>query len=690
MVRQCHVLLLVLVTGAAAATVTPIEKVISLITDLKNEVSKEGAEEGKTYEQFACFCKTTTMKKANSIKKNRDTIDDMSADIGDKTQTNKDDSTDLANRKGDQEQLSKDLDAHNAQCRKDKASYETELADLNKAVSSLAGAIKSMKKTGGSSAASLLEVKKSVSALGRSETKSLMTALERVDPDDPEYEYHSNDIVKLCESLHTDFKGERDDLNSEWAKTDKACKATKKSTENEMASNKRAMEALDKKIEKTLKSIAEDREDLVQADGDLKDDELYLKDLTARCEERANDYDQRSAQRAGELEALTTALGVLSGDVKGRADQVNKRALLQVKDTKVQSVEMKSISFLQNVLETKHQASTFLARTSVDMSLEAKKNRAMSMLRSEGRRIGSLALSALAMRSSADPFKKIQGLIQSLIERLLEESAAEATKKGFCDTEIGKAEHERDQRFSESNDLNRELKALEAKEDELTEEIKKLTAELKDTKDALKEATEDRDKEKADNLEAIKVATEGMEAVSSAIATLKEFYSQAAKAASLIQASPVDEDTSGAGFSGSYKGKQGSMGAVFALLETIQSDFDRTIRTTEKDEHKAHRAFVEFSQASKSDISSKSTKKELDEQDLKSTKTTIEDKMNQLTDTMDLLDQAVKELEELKPTCIDTGMSYADRVQKREDEMEALKKALCILDTDKVESECQR
>jgi hypothetical protein len=34
-------------------------------------------------------------------------------------------------------------------------------------------------------------------------------------------------------------------------------------------------------------------------------------------------------------------------------------------------------------------------------------------------------------------------------------------------------------------------------------------------------------------------------------------------------------------------------------------------------------------------------------------------------------------------------MSYADRVQKRKDEIDALKKALCELDPEKVEDECK-
>merc|ERR1719359_2562177 len=89
------------------------------------------------------------------------------------------------------------------------------------------------------------------------------------------------------------------------------------------------MKALNQNINRLIKEIGTDRQDLVEAQDLLKDDELYLKDLTARCEARANDWDQRSSMRNDELSALTAALKVLKGSVKGAADDVNKRALLQ-------------------------------------------------------------------------------------------------------------------------------------------------------------------------------------------------------------------------------------------------------------------------------------------------------------------------------------------------------------------------
>jgi hypothetical protein len=317
-------------------------------------------------------------------------------------------------------------------------------------------------------------------------------------------------------------------------------------------------------------------------------------------------------------------------------------------------------------------------RTFLGTSSAVKQQRAVQVLRSEGERLHSLVLSTLAEKVAADPFEKVKGLIQKLIERLLAESAAEATKKGFCDTELAKSRANRDARYTEARDLNAETEKLEAKRDELEAEIEQLTKDIKAETQALKEETKERNDDKEANIKTMKTAKEGLEAVQEALLILKSFYKQAAKAV-FLQASPVDEDTAGAGFSGNYGGKQGGAKAVLALLETISADFDRTYRKTDEAEHAAHRDFVDFQQTSEASIAGKTTKKELDEQDLETTNTNIKQNMNDMQTAVDLLDNALEELEELKPTCIDTGMSYAERVEKREEEIKALNKAHDIL-----------
>jgi hypothetical protein len=719
-----NLVLFTLLAAAASKEVTPIDKVITLIGNMKSELESDGKAEATAYDKYACFCKETTATKVTSVNSGHDTIDQESADIADKTQSKKTDSTDLSKRKASQEQLAAKLQATKTRCTKEKAEYQAEEADLAKAISSLKGAIKSMEdsKPGaallqGAAHDDLMETLAMADAMNmiakpkRQAVFSMIQSQSPLDTDKPEYGFHGSEILDMLKDLSTDFKKEKSDLDAEYAKSKKACDELKASLKKEMDSNSDAMDALERNIDKLSKEIAEHRGNLVEAEDVMKDDELYLKDLTAQCESRANDYDQRSSMRNDEVTALAKALEILTNSVKGAADDVNKRAFLlqELRNPKLKAAAVKadkdasaaapkeetkapktvettktvkkSISLIQGLAQSK----SFLA---AGLSNDERKSKALALLMNEGDRIGSFVLTSLVQRSAGDPFTKIKGLIQKLIERLLAESAAEATKKGFCDTELGKARKDRDYRREETQDLSSDLMTLEAKRDALTEEIKLLTGQIKAETLALKTSTEDRDEEKTDNLKTLRTAKDGLAAVKDALLTLKSFYKQAAKAA-FVQASPVGEDTSGPGFSGNYKGNQSGSKAVLSLLETIASDFDRTIRATEAAEHEAHRDFVDMSQATKISIESKTTKKDLDEQDLKTTKTSLKTKMGDLQTAQDLLDDALRELEELKPTCIDTGMSYKERVEKREEEIKALGNALCILDADKVEAECK-
>jgi len=680
----------------ASNEVTPIEKVISLIQGMKDKVQSEGRDEARAYAKFACFCKDTTASKSTSIQRGTEKIGLRSATIADKTAEKEEDQAELADRQKKQEKNEQDLADTTSRCAKQKAEYEAEAADMSKAIQGLTDAIKAMK----DSKPSFAQVKKSLGkTFALAEAMNLIQSPKhkkvaaliqaKVDPSDPEYDYHSNDIIEVCENLLVDYKGSKKDLDDEWAKTKKGCDETKAALNKAISNNDAAMKSLKKSIERLKKNIAGARLDLVEAQSTLQDDEQYLKDLTERCEARANDYDQRSNMRNDEITALSTALKILKKDVKGRADEVNVRAFIQEHTTPTEpaavasQVVEKTVSLLQEV-STKMHSKTFLGLTQED-----RKDKAVKLLRQTGQQIGSVTLTSLAERAAADPFKKIKGLIQKLIERLLTESKNEATKKGFCDTELGKARKERDFRFTESQDLSAKIAGLEAKRDALEEEISSLTKEIKQETAALKESTELREDEKEENQATLKTAKEGLEAVTEALQVLRSFYSQAAKAA-FVQASPVDEDTAGAGFSGNYKGNQSGSKAVLDLLETISSDFERTISTTEAAEEHAHREYVKFSQEASASIAGKETKKELDTQDLATTRANLKTGMEDLNTAQDLLDAALKELEELKPTCIDTGMSYSERVKKREEEMAALKKALCILDEDNVEPECQK
>merc|ERR1712113_848975 len=182
----------------------------------------------------------------------------------------------------------------------------------------------------------------------------------------------------------------------------------------------------------------------------------------------------------------------------------------------------KTVSFLQSVesLAVVHKSESTAA---------AKQERAVTLLKRAGSRLHSETLSVVAMRMAADPFTKIKKLIQDLIERLLAEATAEATKKGFCDEELGKANQDRDYRLQDANALNAELEQLEIKQDELEEEIAVLTTAIDLLKRTLANATQERKDEHAENMQTIATANDGLKAVNEATEILRSFYKEAAK-----------------------------------------------------------------------------------------------------------------------------------------------------------------
>merc|ERR1719262_985363 len=126
---------------ASSADVSPVEKVITLLEDLKTETEEAGKKEASTYDTFACFCKDTTVEKSDLIKGEQDNIDEFAATL--------EEQTGISNAKqAETEELgelirSLDKEMVDIQARREKeiAKYEVTAADMSKAVSSLEGAI---------------------------------------------------------------------------------------------------------------------------------------------------------------------------------------------------------------------------------------------------------------------------------------------------------------------------------------------------------------------------------------------------------------------------------------------------------------------------------------------------------------------------------------------------------------------
>merc|ERR1719191_2620288 len=250
-------------------------------------------------------------------------------------------------------------------------------------------------------------------------------------------------------------------------------------------------------------------------------------------------------------------------------------------------------------------------------------------------------------------------MIKDLIVKLMEEANEEAEHKGWCDTELATNEQTR-----AVETLHAEIDELEASIAKLTEEITDLTKAGAELDAAMAKATEIRQTEKEKNTETIKDSQDAQTAVAQALTVLKEFYAKAGEATALLQQQPEAPEI----FDKPYTGMQGASGGVIGMLEAIESDFARLESETKAAEATAQKEYDEFMTDSEVDKAQKTkdiehkTKKKQDQSQ------SLEEKQGDLEGTQKELDAALAYYEKLKPSCVDSGVSYEDRVARRKEE----------------------
>merc|ERR1719330_1886101 len=323
------------------------------------------------------------------------------------------------------------------------------------------------------------------------------------------------------------------------------------------------------------------------------------------------------------------------------------------------------------------QAGTSLAALRADLQ-NKDEARAAAYLNGRAKELDSRVLAAVAQRMSADPFAKVKKMIKDLIVRLMEEANEEAEHKGWCDKELSTNEMTRQKKTAAVETLHAEIDQLEASIAKLSDDVAELTKDVAELTAAMAKATKLRQEEKAKNEKTVADAKEAQQAVARALTVLNEFYAKAGEATALLQRGRQQPEAPEI-FDSPYKGMQGESGGVVGMLEVIESDFARLQSDTENSETAAQKAYETFMTDSKvdkaaktQDIEHKSAKKEDQKQALVKKKSDLEA-------TQKELDAALAYFDKLKPSCVDAGVSYEDRVKRREEEIKSLQEALRIL-----------
>jgi len=689
--------------GAKQSKMAAVDKVVSMLEDLQLQVLAEGEAEAATYNKFACFCKTTQKDKSEAIKTGKSEKESLSADIK-KLSKQRDDLDDKIAKL--QEAIKKAEDAMEKRTKKSDAAnkvYKTNEADLKAALYALTEAIKVLKGSKTPSLVQLQSIGKTVQqaalladALGlegagvhKAATFFLQQGDVPVEMED--YKFHSSSIIETLEGLLNDFRKTKAGVDADEVQRVQEYDMFMQDKTDFVKAKTLAMEEAKKLRDQKIEDIGTASQELTTVSAQLLDDMQYLDELNTICSDKAKTWDQRTKLRANELTAITQATGIVKATVAEKTQAATVRlaqtgSVVHIADAVASSASAMEAIEAEAEISESDSAPGFLQMRSVNKhepaSADAGRQLIISLLNNKGRELKSTLLTSLATKIAADPFAKIKKLIQELIERLLQEAANEANQKGWCDKATADATQKRSYAADEIEDLNAKMAKLAALSDKLGEEIKTLNAEIKELNDKRAEAEAARKEESAENANTVTEAKAGLDAVKMAIDILDKFYKTSAKAKvdlSLAQG-PLD-DAPDAGFDNgeAYKGAGAEAGGIIGMMEVIQSDFERTISETKKAEAEAKKDHLEFMTETGSSLAEKKVALKEKTRLKDETDNSFNDAEDEMTSQTKILVTSIKELMELKEACVDTGMSYADRVAMREQEIASLKKALCIL-----------
>merc|ERR1719491_1507290 len=448
---------------------------------------------------------------------------------------------------------------------------------------------------------------------------ALDSAAEAGAPEANAYEFQSGGIVSLLEKLKFKFEDQRLTLEKE----EISSKGNYQVLNQQLTDDIKADNA---SIKKKTAMKAKRQGDAATAKGDKEvtetskaKDEDVLSDTNAECQQTSDEYEKNQVVRHGEITALTEAIKIMSsGDVTGMGD------------------EHLPASFLQTTV------SAFAQLRSTD---DGKRQRLLEFLQGRAQKLGSKYLALVATRPGEDPFAKIKSMIKDLIVKLMEEANAEADEHAFCQTELATNKQTREIKSEEVDELTAELESQNALLEKLTTEIAQLSDEVAQIKKQQAEATNMRLAEKKTNTATIADAKVAQDAVEKATTVLKNFYSSVAAGAALVQdTSGLKEQMQQAASLDPYKGQQAGSGGIFGMLEVILSDFARLETETQSSEESAATQYEKFMNESNEDVAVKDTE--------------IEHKSNK---------KALDYYDKLKAQCVDTKVSYEERVRMREE-----------------------
>lgn len=645
-------LIAVTATSSMAASVNPIEKVIQMMSDLEQKIIGEGKETQKVYDEFAEWCEDRSKDLGFEIKTGKAAVADLQATIEDEdakiaAATSKIDdlSSDIASDEADLKAATKIRE-------KEAADFAAEEKELNEVIDMLQRAIAILEKemAGGASMMQLksasnleqaLDVMVRASAISSADSQRLM-AMVQTSSDDSDsetgapaaqaYENQSGGIVDTLNGLLEKAEGQLDEATKEETSAKNKYDLLKQSLSDEI-------KYANKDMDETKKGLAESNEAKAAAEGDLKvtskdlaEDVTALGDLHQDCMTKAQDFEAETTSRGEELKALAMAKKAVKDNTGGATEQ------------SYDFLQMSSSSDLKNFE---------VVRLVKDL---ARKQHAPALAQ-----LASRMASAIRLNHGEDVFAKIKGMIADMITKLEEEAAEAAELKQWCDKEISEATAKKEDSTAVFEKLSTSIDSKSAKSKKLKEEVATLQKELAELAETQQEMDKVREEEKAIYEKNKPELEQGLKGVKLALKILNDYYAKADKG---------------------HSSSDGAGGGIIGMLEVIESDFTKGLTEMVAAEQTAAAAYDRESKENEIEKTTKTQDVKYKTKEAASLDKAVSELSSDRDSVQSELDAVNEYLESLDKKCTYKVESYEERKARREAEINGLKDALDILESE--------
>lgn len=539
----------------------PVRKVVHLLQNMKHKVEEEGETQEKLYEKFACYCKNNAGVLGASMESAQSKIPQLTAELESASQRRVQLEDEVYQHKVDvaaaMDAQKKATAVRQREAKAHKKYLEEQSIEMD-AVEKAVGALG----MGGSFLQSnmaqvVLQAANSNEDIDEEDRQQLLAFLANSGSTESPT---SGIIIGILKQMAATLKKTIGDAVRKENSAAKVYDELMAAKTKELEALKQAIRSKNKRKSEFAVLSAQLKEDLEDTQKGLNQDMKLAAQMQTSCGTKGKEYKQESITRQKELQAISETIAILTSD--------ESRTLLK------KTLPSSSSSFLQ--LQT---------------TMTKVRTQAMSLLRqARSHQFGDrsrLDLIVLALHGKSVGFEAVIPKIDTLVQELEEEQAADVKKKVYCQTRLDEAEDKSkslDRSIASTKDaISSEKESLAATEDDLA----RLDKHIKELDKDVAEATEQRKEEHSAFLKQMADNTAAKELLEFAKQRLQSFYGAAlAQAGELAQA-----DDSALPEVPSYKKKTSESNGILSILNALIADIEKDMAALKVEEQDAQKDY---------------------------------------------------------------------------------------------------